>query len=410
MDSLTQMVLGAAVGEALLGKKIGNRAMVWGAIGGTIPDLDILAYSFMNPIDALAVHRGLSHSIFFGILFPWVIALLPNWIYGHYWHKKSGYRWLVTVLALLFLSAFGYVIMSIVSSVFGFSDVLKWSLVVVVFVGILYGLLKKYTFTTPSDIEVTYIDWVKLFVGAILTHPLLDAFTPYGTQLFQPFSDYRVAFNTISIVDPLYTVPFIICLLIASRFASNSIKRIRWNRLGLLLSSSYLLWSVFIHQHVVDIVQNSQDIQLEKADRFMTTPTILNTLLWNIISEYPEYYTLSYYSLFDKTKKPSNVIKVKKNHDLLAKYDGNKDYKILKWFSNNYYNLEERDEGVVFHDLRYTSRNKNWDKPHYIFGFDIKPVGDRLMIEETRDRPDDGQHLIKSLWSRIKGSRMTDDH
>jgi len=43
MDSFTQIALGAAVGETVLGKKVGNRAMVWGAVGGTIPDLDILA-------------------------------------------------------------------------------------------------------------------------------------------------------------------------------------------------------------------------------------------------------------------------------------------------------------------------------------------------------------------------------
>jgi inner membrane protein len=38
MDSLTQIILGAACGEAVLGKKIGNRALLFGAIGGTIPD------------------------------------------------------------------------------------------------------------------------------------------------------------------------------------------------------------------------------------------------------------------------------------------------------------------------------------------------------------------------------------
>ena len=65
MDSLTQIVLGAAVGELALGKKIGNRAMIWGAIGGTIPDLDVLANAFMHPIDSLAFHRGITHSIFF---------------------------------------------------------------------------------------------------------------------------------------------------------------------------------------------------------------------------------------------------------------------------------------------------------------------------------------------------------
>ena len=62
MDSLTQIVLGAAVAEASLGKKIGNRAMVWGAIAGTLPDLDVIANGFMSPVDALAFHRGPTHS------------------------------------------------------------------------------------------------------------------------------------------------------------------------------------------------------------------------------------------------------------------------------------------------------------------------------------------------------------
>ena len=58
MDSITQIVLGAACGEAVLGKKIGNRALLFGAIGGTIPDLDVFVgkWLFNNEIDAMAFH------------------------------------------------------------------------------------------------------------------------------------------------------------------------------------------------------------------------------------------------------------------------------------------------------------------------------------------------------------------
>ena len=65
MDSLTQIVLGAACGEAVLGKKIGNRALLFGAIGGTIPDLDVFIGSLLygNEIDAMVFHRGIMHSI-----------------------------------------------------------------------------------------------------------------------------------------------------------------------------------------------------------------------------------------------------------------------------------------------------------------------------------------------------------
>jgi len=64
MDSITQIVLGAAAGDAVLGKRIGNRAMVWGAIAGTIPDLDIIGNLWMSELDSLAFHRGISHSFF----------------------------------------------------------------------------------------------------------------------------------------------------------------------------------------------------------------------------------------------------------------------------------------------------------------------------------------------------------
>ena len=84
MDSLTQITLGAACGELVLGKKIGNRAMLWGAIGGTIPDLDVLANFFMSEMGALAFHRGITHSFFFAFTTPFIFGwltykFLPKW-------------------------------------------------------------------------------------------------------------------------------------------------------------------------------------------------------------------------------------------------------------------------------------------------------------------------------------------
>ena len=76
MDSLTQIVLGASVGEAVLGKKVGNKAILWGAIAGTIPDLDVILRSLTDEISATQMHRGFSHSIVFAVL----IAPLLGWI------------------------------------------------------------------------------------------------------------------------------------------------------------------------------------------------------------------------------------------------------------------------------------------------------------------------------------------
>ncbi|MBL7985752.1 MAG: metal-dependent hydrolase, partial [Flavobacteriales bacterium] len=74
MDSLTQIVLGAAAGEVVLGRKIGNKAILWGAIAGTIPDLDVLARSLYDPLRANELHRGITHSLFFSMVMAPILA------------------------------------------------------------------------------------------------------------------------------------------------------------------------------------------------------------------------------------------------------------------------------------------------------------------------------------------------
>ena len=60
MDSLSQIVLGASVGEYVLGRKLGNQAMLWGAIAGTLPDLDVLFNPFFDIVEELSFHRSIS--------------------------------------------------------------------------------------------------------------------------------------------------------------------------------------------------------------------------------------------------------------------------------------------------------------------------------------------------------------
>lgn len=100
MDSLTQIVLGAAVGEAVLGKKAGNRAMLWGAIFGTVPDLDVLSKYFVDSLSANELHRGFSHSIVFCIL----LSLLSKPFFIKLYKNKYGTarEWMFLTFAALF--------------------------------------------------------------------------------------------------------------------------------------------------------------------------------------------------------------------------------------------------------------------------------------------------------------------
>lgn len=89
MDLVTQTVLGAAVGEVILGRKAGNKAIMWGAVGGLIPDLDVLVSPFFSEVDGLFVHRGFSHSLIFAFL----IAPLLGWLIHHIHKKKMHISW-----------------------------------------------------------------------------------------------------------------------------------------------------------------------------------------------------------------------------------------------------------------------------------------------------------------------------
>ena len=82
MDSLTQIVLGIATAELVAGKKLQNKAFLYGAVLGTIPDLDILVGKFLSDVEEVAIHRGLSHSLlFFMFLSPvlgWLISKIEK--------------------------------------------------------------------------------------------------------------------------------------------------------------------------------------------------------------------------------------------------------------------------------------------------------------------------------------------
>ncbi len=223
MDSLTQIVLGAACGEAVLGKKIGNKALLFGAIGGTIPDLDVfigrLFYS--NEIQIMAFHRGFMHSFLFAILGCFV---------------------------------FGWITFN------------------------LYNSRKRIGTTTQND-------WVQLFFWSIFTHPILDSFTPYGTQLFTPFSDYRVAFNTIAVADPAYTIPFLLCMIILMFFNRKRSRRTWWLKAGIVVSSVYLGFTVMNKIYMDSVFKKSFEKEGITFNRFSSQPKILNNILWYCVEE-----------------------------------------------------------------------------------------------------------------------------
>jgi inner membrane protein len=98
MDSLTQLTFGAACGEAVLGHKVGRKALLWGAVLGTLPDLDVFI-PLGGPVNDFVYHRGFSHSLFVLALLSPVIAGLISKVHPD---TKRFYRgWLLMSFLVL---------------------------------------------------------------------------------------------------------------------------------------------------------------------------------------------------------------------------------------------------------------------------------------------------------------------
>ncbi|MEM6686228.1 MAG: metal-dependent hydrolase [Bacteroidota bacterium] len=343
MDSLTQIVLGAACGEAVMGKKIGNKALLFGAIGGTIPDLDVfignLLYS--NKIDAMLFHRGFMHSFLF--------AILASFAFG----------WLVFKL---------------------------------------YDKGKRQGTTTQKD-------WTWLFLLSILTHPVLDSFTGYGTLLFAPFSDYRVAFSNISVADPLYTLPFLLSLIVLMFYNRKHSKRRLWLKIGVGVSSVYMLFTLGNKVYINSVFEKSLAAQGIEYQRYNTEASILNNILWYGIAETETDFHVAFYSLFDSKDVFTDWKTIPKNHEILPKT--NPDLASLTWFSNNYYTLDQNEDGTfTYKDLRYPSLQTGNGKS-VVFSFIVYQDGDRLNMSPFRgprfEEDTDYGEVLRLFWERIKG-------
>ena len=236
MDSLTQIALGAAVGTAVLGRRVGPRAALWGAVCGTLPDLDVLV-PYGDPVRTFTFHRAESHALF----------------------------WLT--LAAPLLAA---------------------------------GIARIHR-VADRAVGVSFRDWWLLTWLALVTHPLLDAFTVYGTQLLLPFSDYPVGLGSVFIIDPLVTLPLLAGLAgawLLHRRRPGTAER--WNQVGLALAALYLGWTVAAQAHVLGHVHRALAATGLADGRVLVTPTPFNTLLWRVVVMDEHAYHEGVYSLFDR--------------------------------------------------------------------------------------------------------------
>ncbi|AUX72332.1 metal-dependent hydrolase [Erwinia pyrifoliae] len=326
MDFVSQLILGAVVTVALLGRRMPVwQAALVGVVCGTLPDLDM----FIDRGDAISnmtQHRTESHSLL----------------------------WLTLISPLL--------------------ACLLWRI-----------------FRQPS----AFARWWTAVWLALMTHPLLDLTTIYGTQLALPFTDRPFAIGCMSVTDPLYTLPLLVGLIAALIWRNR--KGWRCNSSGLIFSCLYLAWSMAAQTWVIHVAHRQLLMHHGDVRQLLVTPTAFNTLQWRIMVVTPESYLEGFYSLLNPLK-PLVLSTHARGWELYQQYSANQYVQRVAWFSRGFFAMKKVGNRVEITDLRIG------EEAAYPFSFDLGTEP----LEETPGKPERVsfkrlplRKALDKLWSRF---------
>ena len=299
MDSLTQVVLGAAVSVAVMRRRSAVwKAALWGGVAGTLPDLDVLI-AHGDPILNMVLHRAESHALFWLTLFSLPFA----WLVARVQRDAVQLRW--------------------------------W--------------------------------WLAMWL-ALVTHPLLDAFTVYGTQLLLPFSNHPVALGSVFIIDPAVTLPWLVGLVVVLARRGDA-RGQRANLWGLALGTAVLLAGVGLQARVEHLARASLAAQGVHPERVLVTPAPLSMLLWRVVAMEGDGYYEGFHGLLDGPG-PMRFERFDRGARLEAAVAAIDGAQRIRRFSHGFYKLHESAGGqLVITDLRMGL------EPHYSFAFAVAQRG-----------------------------------
>lgn len=335
MDTLTHIVLGACIGEAIAGKQLGKKAIILGAIAQNIPDIDFVASFWLPTASDVLAHRGFTHSLLFALLVTPLLAYSSGRLF------RSGGL------------SFG-----------------KWSL--------FWGL-------------------------QILIHIFIDAFNVYGTGWFEPFSHYRVSFNTMFVADPLFSIWPAVAMVLLLLMKAGDRRRMMWVKIGLGLSTLYLLAGIAFKFFIDNSIENNLQRKGITTGQYFSTPTPLNNLLWYVVAKNDSGYYIGYRSVLDKVK-DIDMHFVCRNDSLLKNQSNKDDLDKLLRFSQGYYAAERWHDTLVFDDLRFGEMH-GWGnrQQRFVFHYFLQYPDDNKMIVQRGRFAGWDKDVITAFLKRIKG-------
>ncbi len=242
--------------------------------------------------------------------------------------------------------------------------------------------------------------WLAMWL-VLVTHPLLDAMTVYGTQLALPFSNHPYGVGSIFIIDPIYTVPLLVGGLwaLVSRGRGHGLVA---NRVGLVISTVYLGWSYAAQHHVENLARTSLATQGIQVERLLVSPTAFNTLLWRVLVVADGQYHEGFHSLLDRDG-AITFDRFDQGLPLAADLPPIDGVRRIAAFSQGFYKLQQDGSRVLVTDLRMGQ------EPSYIFSFAVatrrSPVVPLVPAEQISNRPDLARAL-PWLWRRALGEPL----
>jgi len=326
MDPVSQAALGAVVAQTAGHKALGYRAAAVGAAAAAMPDIDILFSLTGDYFDQLITHRGITHSLFFAPVAGPVLAWLV-WRFEAARRHEPGAR---TRL---------------------------WA-------------------------------WTLALTLAILSHPLLDLLTPYGTQLLLPFSNARFAISAMPIIDPVYTITLLVGLLIAARSQQFAT---RIALITLLVSSTYLGYGWYLNSAAEAEARTQLYAQGVEDVQIAAFPTILQVHYRRVVARTDQVDRVGFISMWDPCEiEWQSATRIDRRH--LSGFLNSREGAVFDWFSMGWahYELSDRD-GVgrlSATDLRY--------------GFDTDPT--TSVFAASADLDDSGQLLSPVVGGRFAPS------
>ncbi len=332
MDSLTQLVLGAAVGVAVMRRRTAAwKAALWGGVAGTLPDLDVLL-SHGNPVLDMVLHRAETHAIFWLTLFSAPFAWMVSRLHG------QG------------------------------------------------ALFKRW--------------WLALWL-ALVTHPLLDWLTVYGTQLALPFSNHPFGVGSVFIIDPLVTLPWLLGMVWALA-ARGSAAGLRANAVGLVLGVAYLGLGVVLQQQVLQQARGALAAQGIQPERLLATPSPFNTVLWRVVAVQGDAVHEGFYSFLDRPG-AMHFDRFDRGLALAQALAANDNVQRIQDFSRGLWKMHEDAGRIIISDLRMGQ------EPGYVFAF---AVAERHSPPRPLDMPlavggqADPATALPWLWRRLQGQAL----